>query len=187
MQILRADGYRTMPWKNGGGSTTEIAVSPDGAGFDDFDWRISMALVSADGPFSLFPGVDRTLAILDGAGLVLHGLDTGPVRMTRNGDPFPFPADAAITATLVDGPITDLNVMARRGRFGSRVRPVRGQARIGVEAPVVFVLADAPCRVSVAHGRAINLGSRDALRLEGTSGVSVDVAGEAFLIELLPG
>ena len=50
-----------MPWKNGGGETAEIAVSPPGAALDDFDWRLSMARVETDGPFSAFPGIDRTL------------------------------------------------------------------------------------------------------------------------------
>ncbi len=91
MRILRASSHRTMPWKNGGGSTTEIAVAPDGAGIDAFDWRISMAVVAADGPFSEFPGVDRTLSILDGAGLVLRGIGAGPVRLDRTTAPFAFP------------------------------------------------------------------------------------------------
>ncbi len=51
MQILRASDHRVMPWKNGGGSTTEIAVFPIDSGLDAFDWRVSMATVAADGPF----------------------------------------------------------------------------------------------------------------------------------------
>ncbi|MDP1908248.1 MAG: HutD family protein, partial [Hyphomicrobium sp.] len=43
MRILRAKDYRRMPWKNGGGETTEIAISPEGAALDSFDWRVSMA------------------------------------------------------------------------------------------------------------------------------------------------
>ena len=75
LTVLRAADHRTMPWKNGGGSTTEIAAAPDGAGIDAFDWRVSMAVVAADGPFSEFPGIDRTLSILDGSGLILKGLE----------------------------------------------------------------------------------------------------------------
>ena len=68
MRILRAGNYRRMKWKNGGGETTEIALFPENAGLNDFDWRISMARVESAGPFSLFPGVDRTLSILEGEG-----------------------------------------------------------------------------------------------------------------------
>jgi environmental stress-induced protein Ves len=69
MRKLAPPSYRTMPWKNGGGTTIEIARSPEppeGAGLDDLDWRVSMARVDGPGPFSRFEGVDRTLAVLDG-------------------------------------------------------------------------------------------------------------------------
>jgi len=71
MKIWHKQDYKTMPWKNGGGSTTELAVFPEGAGLDEFYWRLSMAQVSSDGAFSHFAQIDRTLAILTGQGLVL--------------------------------------------------------------------------------------------------------------------
>ena len=69
-------GLATLPWKNGSGSTTEIAIDPPSATFDDFHWRISLATISENGPFSVFPGVERTLALVDGHGLTL--LPTSP-------------------------------------------------------------------------------------------------------------
>src|SRR5215208_142099 len=73
MRVIRTADCRRMPWKNGRGETTEIAVSPPGAGLDDFQWRVSVARVARNGPVSSFEGVGRTLAILDGAGLRLDG------------------------------------------------------------------------------------------------------------------
>ena len=67
LTLIPQSGFSVMPWKNGGGTTIEIAVSPHGAGLDDFDWRVSMAHVASHGPFSLFPNIDRTLAVLSGA------------------------------------------------------------------------------------------------------------------------
>ena len=61
-----------MAWKNGGGETAEIAVFPEGACYDDFHWRLSMARIAADGPFSTFPNVDRTLALIEGNGMVIE-------------------------------------------------------------------------------------------------------------------
>ncbi|MER9007294.1 MULTISPECIES: HutD family protein [unclassified Mesorhizobium] len=116
MRILRAADYRVMPWKNGGGTTTEIAVSPDGAGLDDFDWRVSMARVEDSGPFSGFAGVDRTLAVLEGEGIVLDIAGRPPAEVTAASAPLSFPADVPTSAALISGPITDLNVMTRRGR-----------------------------------------------------------------------
>ena len=203
MQILRAHQHRVMPWKNGGGSTTEIALSPPGAGIDGFDWRISMAVVAADGPFSAFPGIDRSLAILDGAGLVLHGLTGGPVRLERTTEPFGFPADADVAATLLEGPITDLNVMTRRGRFRSQVRRVTaaGPAELAPGVASAVLLAERPCRLTIGGRPPIDLGRRDAVRLddpadrpilsadgavEGAAEGATEGAVEAYLIELLP-
>jgi uncharacterized protein len=116
MQILRAENYRRMPWKNGGGETVEIAVFPPEAPLDAFDWRISMATVACDGPFSTFEGVDRTLTILSGAGMILTVNDQPEVTLTRTSEPLSFPADVATSAVLVDGTVIDLNVMTRRKR-----------------------------------------------------------------------
>jgi environmental stress-induced protein Ves len=142
MRILRAADYRVMPWKNGGGTTTEIAVSPGGAGLDDFDWRISMARVAQDGPFSGFPGIDRTLSILDGEGIVLHVADRIPVRLTGASEPLPFPADVQTQAKLIAGPVTDLNVMTRRSRASHSVERLSGSGAVelAAEADAMLVL-----------------------------------------------
>jgi environmental stress-induced protein Ves len=117
MRILRSAEYRSMPWKNGGGVTTEIVVSPAAAGLDDFDWRVSMARVENGGPFSQFAGIDRTLAVLEGEGISLDIAGRPSVAMTKAAAPLSFPADAPTQAALIAGPITDLNVMTRRSRM----------------------------------------------------------------------
>ena len=116
MRIIRSADCRTMPWKNGGGETTEVAVSPAGASLDAFDWRVSMARVASDGPFSLFPGIDRNLTVLEGAGIDLEPHGNASIRLTPDSPPYAFPGDIPLDARLVDGPILDLNVMTRRGR-----------------------------------------------------------------------
>ena len=141
MRVIRAASYRRMPWKNGGGETIEVAVSPDGAGLDAFDWRVSMARVAAPGPFSLFPGIDRTLAILDGAGLLLSG-PKGTVELTASSNPYSFPADTPVEANLPDGAVMDLNVMSRRGAMRHRLtrRVLEGSVRLSREADAMLVL-----------------------------------------------
>jgi environmental stress-induced protein Ves len=143
MRILRAADYRVMPWKNGGGTTTEIAVSPEGAGLDDFDWRISMARVESSGPFSSFVGIDRTLSVLEGEGIVLDIAGRPPARLTASSAPLSFPGDVPTGATLIGGPITDLNVMTRRGRVGHTVErlSVPGEFEIEPGSGTTLVLA----------------------------------------------
>src|ERR1700720_3517473 len=87
LKIVRASDCLTTPWKNGGGSTTEIAAAPEGASLDIFDWRISMARVASDGPFSDFPGIDRTLAVVSGHGLALTIGDAAPVTCGCESEP----------------------------------------------------------------------------------------------------
>lgn len=121
MRLLRAIDYRRMPWKNGGGETIEMMVSPADASFGTFDWRISMAHVGAPGAFSLFPNVDRTLSVIAGAGLSLR-FDTGDVvSLDQHTAPFSFAGDLPVDSALIDGPIDDLNVMTRRDRCRHRV------------------------------------------------------------------
>ena len=121
MKLIRFADLTPKPWKNGGGTTTEIAVSPDRAGFDDFDWRLSVADVASDGPFSLFPDIDRTLTLIEGNGLVLAIEGREPVTLTLASEPLPFAGDIPVNATLIDGPIRDFNVMTRRGQCSHAV------------------------------------------------------------------
>jgi environmental stress-induced protein Ves len=141
MRIIRAADCLVMPWKNGGGTTTEIAVSPDGASLDDFDWRISMAHVGQDGPFSSFPGIDRTLSVLTGAGITLAFGDGERVRLDRSSAPYPFAADRAVEGLLVEGPIDDLNVMSRRGRWRHRVERLSGGGSLSASEGLLVPVA----------------------------------------------
>ncbi len=165
MRVLRAAEGRRTPWKNGGGETVEIAVHPPGAALDGFDWRISTALVAADGPFSAFPGIDRTLVVLTGAGLELTIGGAPPVRLTADLAPFAFPADAPCTGRLLGGPVTDLNVMTRRGMFAHAVRRLAVAAPVTLDAGGGTVLVI--CRTGrLAAGGAV-LGPGDAVAFEG--------------------
>ncbi len=119
------------PWKNGGGTTAEILASPAGAGFDDFDWRISTARVETSGPFSLFPGVDRVLTVLEGGEIAL---EVGGGRHTLDADapPFAFPGDVPCFGHLGAGPILDLNVMVRRPWTADVRRGALGERAAGL-------------------------------------------------------
>lgn len=130
IKILRPDDYREMTWKNGKGVTVEIAISPEAATVDDFDWRVSMATVSEDGPFSSFPGIDRTLSVLDGKGLELTVEGEAPARLTVETAPHGFAADKPTQARLIGGKLTDFNVMTRRGKCTHSVEMITASARV---------------------------------------------------------
>lgn len=109
------------PWKNGGGATREIACWPAGTGLDSFDWRISVATIAADGAFSVFAGIYRSITLLSGDGVLLHG-EHGTHRLDQPLVPFAFAGETPIRATLLGGASEDFNVMTRRGRCRADVK-----------------------------------------------------------------
>ena len=107
-----------MAWRNGGGTTTEVhAHCPTGS---HFDWRVSIAAIAADGPFSRFVGYDRHIMTIEGAGFTLsepEGLiDVAPVYRVRS-----FAGDLDVMSRLKAGPVRDYNLMVRRDRYESRL------------------------------------------------------------------
>jgi uncharacterized protein len=116
MRHFRRADFVSMPWKNGGGVTTQLAIWPAQAGMEDFDWRISSARVAAAGPFSRFDGVDRTLALLQGEAMFLQREAQPALSLTLASPPLVFPGEEAIHASLPRGPVADFNVMTRRTR-----------------------------------------------------------------------
>ncbi len=113
-RVLRARDRDATGWRNGGGTTWEVAVgsTPDGG---DIDWRISIAEVSQAGPFSPYPGIDRIITVIEGAGLDLT-VD-GFRHLVEPREPFRFRGEAQTSGSAVGGVTKDLNVMVRRSRF----------------------------------------------------------------------
>ena len=142
-RILRSSDYQRMPWKNGGGTTTEIwkAASPAG----EMLWRLSIAHIASDGPFSEFPGIDRWIMVVSGNGMELTIEGLGAKRLDRPFEPLFFPGDAKTDCRLIDGPIRDFNFMIARS-FGKGTLEVL-QLTAGMAAPLgentaaVYVLA----------------------------------------------
>jgi environmental stress-induced protein Ves len=132
-KLLGPADYKVMPWKNGRGSTTELAIQPEDAALAAFDWRLSMADVTEDGDFSRFPGYDRTLLVAQGNGMELS-FDgaSAPLRLNGPGQGAMFSGDWLTHGKLLDGPVRDFNVMSARGRVHHECEPVAG-------APVEFV------------------------------------------------
>lgn len=154
MRLIRRDDLTAQPWKNGGGRTWEIAAYPEGAGFDAFGWRVSMAEVAADGPFSAFAGIDRTLSVLSGA-MELGFAAGGAVALDAQAPPLAFPGEAAVHAQLRHGPVIDLNVMTRRAAFGHRVSALQ----TGEAAPQGTILLVARTEARLDNGLALAPGT----------------------------
>jgi environmental stress-induced protein Ves len=175
MQHLRSREYRQVTWRNGGGRTAEIAAVPDASAFL---WRVSMAEVATDGPFSVFPGVDRVLTVIAGDGLTLE-VEGRPAAVGHA--PFAFPGDVGCFARLAAGPVTDLNVMTRRGRRRASVRWAGHDALPDATDRLIF--ATSPV-VGRAGGQGFALESRDTLWLSGPEAAQVHAEGTWLDIQI---
>ncbi len=139
-QKFRVESLPQVPWKNGAGTTRNLAMFPDGAGFDDFVWRVSLAEVSASGGFSLFPGVDRTILLWEGNGMTLRAGDGAEFSLTTLFEPHALWGETGIEAALVEGPTIDLNVMIRRGRAVAATTRYESETLLAHNADEAFFL-----------------------------------------------
>jgi environmental stress-induced protein Ves len=123
VELIDQKRFRAMPWANGRGVTTELYVHKD-ARTGRMLWRLSIAGVDSDGPFSHFAGYDRVLVLLEGAGLTLSHGDGTVDRLSRVYEIATFPGDVATQAALTDGPIKDFNLIADRASYKTAVNVV---------------------------------------------------------------
>lgn len=124
LRIQRFDEHLKMPWKNGLGITREVIFRPASDGSGGFDWRISLATVGVSGPFSVFAGIDRTIAVLQGDGMQLTVDGRRELPLLVASPPFAFSGDAEVQADCLGSETLDLNVMSRRGRFVHRMTKI---------------------------------------------------------------
>src|SRR3546814_5880552 len=134
---IAANGYRRERGRNGLAWTREVhAQRPRPGG--DWAWRLSIAEIERDAPFSAFPGVDRELVLLHGNGLRLR-FDDGESHLL--GPPhgrLRFAGERPLTGELVAGPTHDFNLMWRRDAVAAELlhRPLVG--------PMVFFAEPGP-------------------------------------------
>jgi environmental stress-induced protein Ves len=168
-------------WKNDGGWTTELAVAPAGA--VEFDWRVSIAEVDGDCEFSRFPGIDRSILVLAGAGFDLHVDGEPPAQVRLGGPPHAFAGDRAARCALVGGPTRDFNVMTRRGRVRHALTTARlaGTMPLALAAGVGWVVYVERGELAAAEVRA---GAGDCVVIEPVPGdmPAITLTGSAALV-----
>ena len=189
-KLIQYASLHATPWKNGGGSTTEIAIAPTGATFDNFDWRISLATISQSGPFSVFPGIDRTLTLVSGPCVVLDVGNERQVALSEREPVVAFPGEIAVSATVSEGPTTDFNVMTRRARCSHQLerRVVRDFSKLERRSPTTIVflaegesltMISADERVAMVRYDALVLNTEDVWTLEASSAT-------VFIVDIIP-
>lgn len=172
-RILPASGYRRMQWKNGAGWTSEILKvhGSDDRDSNDWEWRLSIAEIETDAPFSAFPGVERELVLLAGNGLRLRFDDGAVHELLPPHDKLRFAGERVVVGELIDGATRDFNLMWKRDRCSAQLwhRPLVGTM-------VMFV---APGEAWAVHVLAGQLRFADE---SGLGGMQVQVGDTAILV-----
>ncbi|MFD2271201.1 HutD family protein [Undibacterium arcticum] len=101
--------------------------------------------------FRVFPGIDRSLVVLDGGDLSLRLPGDQYQYLTPASAPYAFDGAAPISATLSAAAITDLNVMTRRDRCRHHLQ------RIAWSDPIRIDAADAGTTRLVFHALGVEL------------------------------
>ncbi|MEW9586071.1 HutD family protein [Paraburkholderia sp. DGU8] len=195
VSLIRGADLVAAPWKNGGGVTREVAVFPANAGLDDFVWRVSIADVAQGGPFSRFEGVDRTLVLCSGAGMVLDETASRNERHSKSHtlahplDIARFDGDAQIDARLIDGATRDFNLMVRRDAAQGTLDVWRGQSQhstqhtLSADVALLFC-ASGSVSLTPGHTQALQLQAGDTLRIDAPSALQCALEGTGALLAI---
>jgi environmental stress-induced protein Ves len=142
------------PWRNGGGLTREMAIWPSAAAWR---WRMSVAEVTASGPFSRFDGITRWFAVLKGAGVALtvrtpsdsDDLVICEHHLTQHEPALCFDGGATTSCQLLDGPTQDFNLMVADDCLPARMVRVHGDLHVlaGASKTIAIYAVDARATV----------------------------------------
>ncbi|UTW08061.1 HutD/Ves family protein [Pseudomonas benzenivorans] len=191
-QIYRAATYVATPWKNGLGSTLEVARDA-GEGLEGFGWRLSIADIDQANGFSSFSGYQRVITVLEGEGMRLEvdGEHSAPLLAF---EPFAFSGDSSVHCQLLRGGIRDFNLIYSPERFAARLQWLRADEtqRVFTSASTLLLFAAGdPVEVQLDGAPCATLGRYDCLRIERVAALAeLQIQGGASapccLIELSP-
>lgn len=138
--VICSEYLPDIVWKNGAGKTREIAVLPAGPGTDDFLWRISVAEIVGNAPFSTFAGIDRTFLVASSGTLQMK--IGGSECEAGFGQALAFPGEAEVSVEALSGPTRNINLMTRRGccKGSIDVQHQDGPMTVGAPPAVALVL-----------------------------------------------
>ena len=185
-----------MPWANGRGQTVELLRLQDDAG--GLLVRLSVADVVEAGAFSVLPGVDRVLTLIEGQGFDLDFGGAAPTVAAVPFEPIGFSGDWATSAQNLRGPSRDFNVMTATDRYDVSVSLLPEGPSLWPEeddddddiSPISG--KDGTSCFYVVSGSAIvgalglYLQARELLVVETADMIDVDAFGEVLAVRLTP-
>ena len=137
MRVQRFSEHLAMPWANGKGASYEISSDRDAS--NQWSWRVAIAPVVVDGPFSSLPGIDRQLVVVEGNGMVLD-VDGKTVECLPS-QVVAFSGDADAYARLIDGPAVDVGLMTTRDVFAGSLFVVTSVGAV-IDSDLIVAIGD---------------------------------------------
>ena len=164
-KIYSPQSFQTLPWRNGLGSTVELLAETPNKN-EAFSWRLSIASVANDGPFSDFSGYDRTLLLLEGSGITLNKPNGIFKVLNSSLDYANFKGEDLIDATLHDGPIKDFNIMTLRSICTSSVTAIdeTSESLLNINADKLLVYSIKPVNIQIGLEASISLEANHLLQ-----------------------
>jgi len=164
-KIYSPQSFQTLPWRNGLGSTVELLAETPNKN-EAFSWRLSIASVANDGPFSDFSGYDRTLLLLEGSGITLNKPNGVFKVLNSSLDYANFKGEDLIDATLHDGPIKDFNIMTLRSICTSSVTAIdeTSESLLNINADKLLVYSIKPVNIQIGLEASISLEANHLLQ-----------------------
>ncbi len=177
-RLIPADQRAVVPWRNGGGTTTQLAQGLAKASDQDWSWRISLADVEQSGPFSIFTGIDRITCVVEGDGMDLRHEDGSVIALEPN-QPVEYDGGTTVVGVLRKTPIRNFNVMVDRRFLRATVTIVQGPNALSVQTArgkTLFIhMLQGQCSVTPANRSADTLSTLESLVVEDFGEVSVRV------------
>tara|TARA_B110000305_G_scaffold145147_1_gene161349 strand:- start:673 stop:1257 length:585 start_codon:yes stop_codon:yes gene_type:complete len=164
-KIYSPQSFQTLPWRNGLGSTVELLAETPNKN-EAFSWRLSIASVANDGPFSDFSGYDRTLLLLEGSGITLNKPNGIFKVLNSSFDYANFKGEDLIDATLHNGPIKDFNIMTLRSICTSSVTAIdeTSESLLNINADKLLVYSIKPVNIQIGLEVSIGLEANHLLQ-----------------------
>ena len=164
-KIYSPQSFQTLPWRNGLGSTVELLAETPNKN-ETFSWRLSIASVANDGPFSDFSGYDRTLLLLEGSGITLNKPNGIFKVLNSSLDYANFKGEDLIDATLHNGPIKDFNIMTLRSICTSSVTAIdeTSESLLNINADKLLVYSIKPVNIQIGLEASISLEANHLLQ-----------------------
>lgn len=185
--IITPTQFKSIPWKNGKGDTTELAIN-EGGTLNNFDWRLSMASVVEDGQFSNFSGYTRNLILIEGNGINLQHDHNKIDKLAGLLDIATFDGSSETLANLVAGPITDFNIIVCKDKYEVIVSTYNEKQTIKLKSAdlcFIFALSGEIC-LSALDGSAITiLPHGDLLQISQNHSNNYKLNGQQMIVAYL--